>query len=351
MRLISTKHCNFRGLKDDEHTFSETNIIIGDNGAGKTSLIEAIYVSLLGTPLNSFSKANKELSRHEEGVFLSESMILDTKGVSSKQSFVSTNKKKTLSSNDTSITVREAFLSTPICLIDSNIEKIASESPQYRRRLVDRSVFHVEQKHAESYKKLEKALKQRNRSIKNGERESAISSWDRIIAEEGETVTSHRAKFVEDLKNEISKIQGQVSKKEITVQFKKGWGEENLLEYLTKNINRDIAAKRTMGGPHRADIYIELDQKPAKEFSSKGEEKQMSLSVALAISKVIETKTGALPILLIDELESGLDETALLRITDYLKSLKNQQLITALKHHTITKIFNGKTITPIQNIC
>ena len=105
-----------------------------------------------------------------------------------------------------------------------------------------------------------------------------------------------------------------------------------------------------MGGPHRADIYIELDQKPTKEFSSKGEEKQMSLSVALAISKV-ETKTGALPILLIDELESGLDETALLRITDYLKSLKNQQLITALKHHTITKIFNGKTIAPIQNIC
>ena len=95
-------------------------------------------------------------------------------------------------------------------------------------------MFHVEQKHAESYKKLEKALKQRNRSIKNGEEESAISSWDRIIAEEGETVTSHREKFVEDLKNEISKIQGQVSKKEITVQFKKGWGEESLLEYLTK---------------------------------------------------------------------------------------------------------------------
>ena len=211
-------------------------------------------------------------------------MIIDTKGVSSKQSFVSTNKKKTLSSNDTSITVREAFLSTPICLIDSNIEKIASETPQYRRRLVDRSVFHVEQKHAESYKKLEKALKQRNRSIKNGERESAISSWDRIIAEEGETVTNHRATFIEDLKNEISKIQARYQK-EITVQFKKGWGEESLLEYLTKNINRDIAAKRTMGGPHRADIYIELDQKPAKEFSSKGEEKQMSLSVALAISK------------------------------------------------------------------
>ena len=96
MRLISTKHSNFRGLRDDEHTFSETNIIIGDNGAGKTSLIEAIYVSLLGTPLNSFSKAKKDLSRNEEGVFISESMILDTNGVKSKKSFVSTNKQKKL---------------------------------------------------------------------------------------------------------------------------------------------------------------------------------------------------------------------------------------------------------------
>jgi Recombinational DNA repair ATPase (RecF pathway) len=87
LRLISTKYSNFRGLKDDEHTFSESNIIIGDNGAGKTSLIEAIYVSLLGTPLNSFSKANKELSRNEEGLFLSESKNIDTKGVSSKPVF------------------------------------------------------------------------------------------------------------------------------------------------------------------------------------------------------------------------------------------------------------------------
>ena len=350
MRLISTKHSNFRGLRDDEHIFSETNIIIGDNGVGKTSLIEAVYVSLLGTPLNSLSKASKELSRNNEGFFLSESAILNSKGVKSKQSFLSTNKQKKLSSNDINMTIREAFLSTPICLIDSNIEKIASESPQYRRRLVDRSVFHVEQKHAESYKKLEKAIKQRNQSIKNGEEEAAIRSWDKIIAEEGEAVTSHRVAFIEDLKKEISKIQGQVSKKEITVQFKQGWDGESLLEYLTKNINRDIAAKRTMGGPQRADIYIELDQKPAKEFSSKGEEKQMSLSVALAISKVIETKTGALPILLIDELESGLDEASLLRISDYLKSLKNQQLITALNHHKITKIFSGKTIAPIQHI-
>ena len=123
MRLISTKHSNFRGLKDDEHKFSETNIIIGDNGVGKTSLIEAVYVSLLGTPLNSFNKANKELSRDNNGLFLSESTILNSNGLKSKQAFLSTSKQKKLSVNDTDVTVREAFLSTPICLIDSNIEK------------------------------------------------------------------------------------------------------------------------------------------------------------------------------------------------------------------------------------
>ena len=107
----------------------------------------------------------------------------------------------------------------------------------------------MEQKHAESYKKLEKAIKQRNRSIKNGERESAISSWDRIIAEEGETVTSHRAAFIEGLKNEISKIQGQVSKKEITVCSAK---YEIPLEYGTLDIKD--------GG------LIGLHEKPIKKY-------------------------------------------------------------------------------------
>ena len=79
MRLLSTKHSSFKGLKDDEHTFSDTNIILGDNGAGKTSLIEAIYTSLIGTPINSFAKANKELSRNSEGPFISESILLNPK--------------------------------------------------------------------------------------------------------------------------------------------------------------------------------------------------------------------------------------------------------------------------------
>ena len=145
-------------------------------------------------------------------------------------------------------------------------------------------MFHVEQKHAESYKRLEKALKQRNRSIKDGQAEGIICSWDGIISDEGETVTKHRNEFVEALKEKVSQMQGCVSTKEITLEFYKGWNDGDLSEYLDKNIKRDIAAKRTMGGPHRADIYIRLDGRPAKDYSSKGEEKQMSLSIAFAIS-------------------------------------------------------------------
>ena len=75
-----------------------------------------------------------------------------------------------------------------------------------------------------------------------------------------------------------------------------------------------------MGGPHRADMLVTLDGKPAKEFSSKGEEKQMSLTVSFGVSNLIQKKTGALPLLLIDELESGLDEDALVRISKYIKT-------------------------------
>ena len=351
MRLVSNTHSSFRGLLDDQHSFSDLNIVLGNNGDGKTSLLESVYVSVLGTPLNSFKRAGSELSRNGEVFFSSTSKIIDHSGNSINHAFVSSKSGKKHSIDDTKTTIKEAYLNTPLCLTDSNIEKIASESPDYRRKLVDRSVFHVEPGHAESYKKLQKAIKQRNQAIKNGDSIEEVKTWDKTISKEGEKITENRKSFISDLNLELSAIQKKISTKTVNVEFKKGWGGERLYDYLQENIKRDIAAKRTMGGPHRADLFVTLDGKPAREYSSKGEEKQMSLTVSFGISKVIEKKTGALPILLIDELESGLDEYALIRITDYLKSLNNQILITALHHHNIKDILKAKTIQPKQYNC
>ena len=351
MRLLSHKHSNFRGLLDNNYELTDINLIVGDNGTGKTSLLESVYVSLLGTPLNSFSSAGIGLSRNACGSLMADSSLTNGRDQQYSQGFVLERHKKALTSNGNKISIREAFLETPVCLVDSSVDKISSESPEYRRRLVDRSVFHVEQKHAESYKKMQKAIKQRNRAIKNGESESAVRSWDAIISNEGEKVTEHRNLFVRGLQEEIDALDKKILKKEIKMELTNGWGEESLSGYLERNIKRDMAARRTLGGPHRADLLIKVDGRSAKEFSSKGEEKQMSLSVSFGISRLIEKKTGARPILLIDELESGLDESALERISEYIKSLKNQLLITTLEHHKIKEILGGKTIHPKQHNC
>ena len=351
MRLLSNTHSSFRGLQDDEHEFSDTNLVLGNNGDGKTSLLEAIYVSMLGTPLNSITKPGKELSRNNKGFFSSESKIIDQRGNKAIYKFSSTSSGRKHITDGIKTTIRDAYLSTPVCLIDSKIEKIASESPDYRRKLIDRSAFHVEPEHAESYRKLQKAIKQRNRAIKNGDTINVVKTWDKTISKEGEKITENRKSFIEELQVELSLIQKEISKREIKIEFRCGWGEGKLSDYLEKNIKRDVAAKRTMGGPHRADMLVTLDGKPAKEFSSKGEEKQMSLTVSFGVSKLIEKKTGALPLLLIDELESGLDEDALVRISEYIKNLKNQSLITALNHHKIKEMLTAKTILPKQYNC
>ncbi len=351
MRLVSNTYSSFRGLLDAVHEFSNINLVLGNNGDGKTSLLEAIYVSLLGTPLNSFTKAGRELSRNNKGFFSSESKAVDHRGNTTIYKFCTTSSGSKHLTDDTKTTIREAYLRTPVCLIGSNIEKIASESPDYRRKLIDRSAFHVEPEHAESYRKLQKAIKQRNRSLKNGDTINVVKTWDKTISKEGEKITENRKSFIKELQAELCLIEKEISKREINIEFRCGWGEGKLSDYLEKNIKRDIAAKRTLGGPHRADMLVTLDGMSAKEFSSKGEEKQMSLTVLFGISKLIEKKTGALPILLIDELESGLDEGALVRISEYIKKLKNQSLITALNHHKIKEMLSAKTIQPKQYNC
>ena len=197
MRLVSNTHSSFRGLQDDEHEFSNINLVLGNNGEGKTSLLESIYVSMLGTPLNSFTRAGRELSRNNEGLFSSESKAIDCRGNTTIYKFSSTNNGRKHLTDDTRTTIRDAYLSTPVCLIDSNIEKIASESPDYRRKLIDRSAFHVEPEHAESYRKLQKAIKQRNRAIKNGDTINVVKTWDKTISKEGEKITENRKRFIE----------------------------------------------------------------------------------------------------------------------------------------------------------
>ena len=349
MKLISHKHSGVRGLKDEKHEFSMLNNVVGNNGDGKTSLLESIYVSLLGTPFSSLKRAGNEISRNKQGNFEAVSTLDNGLHKSICLSYKLINNKKKHEVNGDPTTMREAFLNTPVCLIGSDIERVASESPDYRRRLLDRAVFHVEHKHVESYKRLSKALKQRNKAIKQDQEEKTIRSWDNIIAREGETVTEARRKTLQHIQEEMEKSTGAIATKRIKLIFKKGWRDESLQNYLERNIKRDIAAKRTMGGPQRDDFMVSVDGVESKGYSSRGEEKQSSLAFAFAIPKIIYEKTGASPIILIDELESGLDRGAVERVIKYIKSLKNQIFITSLEHHIITETFKSKSIHPKQH--
>ena len=221
MKLISHKHSGVRGLKDEKHEFSMLNNVVGNNGDGKTSLLESIYVSLLGTPFGSLKRAGNEISRNKQGSFEAVSTLNNSIHKATCLSYKLINNKKKHEVNGDPITMREAFLSNPVCLIGSDIERVASESPDYRRRLLDRAVFHVEHKHVESYKILSKALKQRNKAIKQDQEEKTIRSWDNIIAREGEAVTEARKKPYNTYKKKWKKAQQQLQQKELSLSLKK----------------------------------------------------------------------------------------------------------------------------------
>jgi Recombinational DNA repair ATPase (RecF pathway) len=119
LRLVSNTHSSFRGLQDGEHEFSNINLVLGNNGDGKTSLLESIYVSMLGTPLNSFARAGRELSRNNEGLFSAESKAIDHRGNTTIYKFSSTNNGRMHLTDDKKTTIRDAYLSNPVCLINS----------------------------------------------------------------------------------------------------------------------------------------------------------------------------------------------------------------------------------------
>ena len=152
MLLRSLIYKNYRGLKDEATKFESVNHIIGKNGAGKTSVIEAAVMLLNGRSFQGTSL--KRLSNKDKNHFRLAGTVKQTKTNIDQIALTFNNGKKTHKLNDKRLGQQQAHKAFPLCLIDTNVIQTLSGQPSYRRDLLDRAVFHVEPQHVTNHKNL-----------------------------------------------------------------------------------------------------------------------------------------------------------------------------------------------------
>jgi len=282
MQLSKLIVSQFRNINQAEIQFSaHVNLVVGDNGSGKTSLLEAIYY--LGHAKSFRTPHSTQLIKlHEkEFVLFAELGQLLTIGIQRSK----TNQQIKISKQGCQ-KKSELAKALPIQIINPDVHKILEDSPRYRRRFLDWGVFHVEHSYWDYWRRYQTILKQRNAALKNHWDKKLIDSWNEELVHTVAAITQIKSKYVAALQTELETMSHGFSGLEINYHC--GWPEDlNFEDSLIKSWDQDRKTGFTKYGPHRSDLKITVRGIAAKDMVSRGQQKLREL-----LSPLLEITNG-----------------------------------------------------------
>ncbi len=322
----------FRNINEAELFPSEgINFILGENGSGKTSLLEAIFVLAMGRSFRSRFLKNLVKYDHKHLTLFARSLDKTPIGLQ----YDLQNGLQIRLNNAPLKRLSDLAFHLPVQLIPANCHQYFELGPKFRRRMVDWGVFHVEHQfnyHWQSYKKV---LQQRNAAIKTHKPINEITLWDKALTDHGLAITQMRERYLKQLivhfRPFFKKLCPELADYKFSLRYLRGWNKEyELSEYLHQNLERDRALGYTRSGPHAADWSFRVNDADPYELLSRGQQKLFFLSLSMAqIMILAEQKKRENTLLLIDDLSSELDWHHQKTVLNTLRELPVQSFISS----------------------
>jgi DNA replication and repair protein RecF len=303
--------------------------IFGANGAGKTNILEAISLLSPGRGLrrakaDEISRAPEHLGWKVAGVLHSLGQIheVTTRAEHGANRTVFIDEK-------TAPQVALGRIARVVWLIPA-MDRLWLEGAEGRRRFLDRITLSFEPKHAEVSVAYEKAMRERNRLLKDMVRDAMwYGALEAQMAEAGAAIILNRARALERLQRAMDEAETSFPTAELSIDGDLPTEKQALLELLEASRGNDLRAGRTLVGPHRADMRAIYSAKniEAKQCST-GEQKALLLSLILANARALSEDFGAAPIILLDEVAAHLDADRRAALYDEICALKAQAWMT-----------------------
>jgi len=300
--------------------------VFGANGAGKTSLLEAIY--LLGRGRSFRTRQSRRLIQHGATGF-SVYGELELAG-SAHRLGVGRGAGGLELRLDGAPAPGMASLAQllPVHVIEPNIHRLIEGGPKDRRRFLDWGVFHVEQAYLGAWRRYRRILGQRNAALKAGDGET---SWNEGLIEAGLAVTQARERYVSELAGALVGLGETLLDGPLEVRYRTGWREGfGFAEALQASFDRDRATGATQVGPHRADLMVKLGARGVREEVSRGQQKLVAAGLILAQIRVFAANRADGGVLLVDDPAAELDKVALQALISVLDDLPAQLVVTGL---------------------
>ncbi|MGQ9701063.1 MAG: DNA replication/repair protein RecF [bacterium] len=338
MILQAIEYEGFRNLVDGHLDFDPNfNLITGENGAGKTNLLEAIFFTAYGV---SFRTNN------EKNILKFNQPYLRVTGTSDAyigSIFYNGVKKYVLNGNEKN-RASDYVGWLPLITMSLNDIWIIRGAPAQRRNFLDWLLIKLNPAYGANLSEYRKVLRQRNCFLQQKDREKDISLLD-VYNEQlimwGNAIYEERCKIFPVLKEGIKQKGTDMGLHKISVEYRSSCPDMKLsLEQIKRNENLEIRRGETIIGPHRDDLYITIDGNPARNFASEGECRLIALILKLTESEILRQGINDQPIFLLDEITIELDAK---HRQSFFDSLKGQVFYATIQDPSDFKISNKTT--------
>lgn len=302
---------DFRNIELQELEFSPNiNCISGNNGEGKTNLLDAIYY--LSMTKSAFASSDKYTFRYGTEEFSISGTYRMENGLSSRFSLKMTTKgeKKVKRDDKAYGKVSEHVGILPIVMVSPADISMVSESGEERRRFVNAVLSQMDREYMTSLQQYNRLLQQRNKMLKEMDPDkSLLEVIDMRMSALAEPIYQARKKFVEDLKPIIAEYYKAVSggSEQVDIEYESELSKASLEELLAVSYEKDRILKYTTAGLQRDDFAFKMNGWPIRRHGSQGQQKSFLVSLKFAQYEIMKKNYGFAPVLLLDDVFDKLD--------------------------------------------
>ena len=363
MKIAHIKLTNFRSYDDLELDFSPNiNIIVGNNGQGKTNILESIYV--LSLTKSNRAGFDSDMIKFEKDSLSIEGKINDNDIIKKLKVDINPNKKRVYINNKEIHKIKDYISNFCVISFVPNDLDIIKGSPSVRRNLLNIDISQMFNNYIVYLNEYNKIIKIRNDYLKklyinNNSDFRYLDVINEKMIEKAEKIYEYRFKFIEEINNNIDDIYKKITGLDgLTIKYENTLGlasfnkeefKDIYLKKLKKHLNQEMMQGMTLVGPHRDDFTFYLNNIDMKIYSSQGQQRMAIIAFKISELNYYKKIIGSYPVLLLDDIFSEIDIKKRNKIISFLKK-DIQTIITTTDINDISpKILDNAVIYNISN--
>ncbi|MCF6280017.1 MAG: DNA replication/repair protein RecF [Flavobacteriaceae bacterium] len=350
MYLEKLSLLNFKNFESQSFDFqNKINCFVGDNGIGKTNVLDAIYYLSFGK--SYFNPVATQNIRHYQDFFMIEGTYdIDAR----KESIVCSLKrgqKKVIKRNDKEYERFSDHIGyLPLVIISPADRDLITEGSDRRRKFIDSVISQSDKSYLKTLINYNKVLSQRNSLLKYFAANRTFDAlnlkvYDEQLEKYGMEIYDKRKAFLLEFTTIFAERYQTISngKESVSLSYKTQLNDDSLTSLLEKSVEKDRVLQYTSVGVHKDDLLFEIDNFSVKKFGSQGQQKSFLIALKLAQFDFIKNQSNVKPILLLDDIFDKLDKNRVLQIIDLVNQDDFGQLFISDTHADRTEEVVKKT--------